>query len=1098
VTLRKEGGHFLSIQGRLEAIGTQALPIRFTGIPSRLDPAVMLGWGGLFFDGAAGDGSGNLTYTTVERGGNNFMPPGCVGVTCAGQNAVFVKDLPAAKQLNINYSSIEKSLARGLYIVNSIVNVTNTTFSQNIYPIWIEGADSVVSYSGNNFVDNTYGTSVNYPMPLDAIVINADALMGHDFSLPAQNGLDFYVFPSGTRIPFGRTMTVEPGVTLRTAPDKYLTVQGQLNAVGTQALPIRFSGIPHYDDLANIFNWSGLYFEGTSGDGSGTLTYTIIERGGSNFLPPSCTGACGTAQTAVFVKDLPADKPLNISHSIIENSVSKGLYVVNSPTAQLNGNLIKGGRIGAYFVSDITVSNLALIDQVLYGVYVNTGYNVDARHLTIARAGQIGFYTAGTGLLKNSILSQNLLAVKAEGSGQATLDTNLADGNTTFKSGNVSEANTVPGSADFEADGYHIQTISDAVGQGLPGLNVTVDIDGEARPSPADSFPDLGADEVPVGGDQAPTDISISASSLTENLSAGTTVGTLSTVDPDAGDTHTYSFCGGMDDASFALAGNALNTAAIFDYETKNSYAICLRTDDGHGETFDKNFTITVTDIPNVELLVPTNGITLLTNRPTFDWVNFAGAIGYNIQISKNVGFTQLVSNTNLTGATNSSYIPTANLIANTNMWWRVRAKLTATTYSGWSEVRSFTTANPPPAPVLTAPASNVLVTTATTFLNWNDVVMPSGTTFQKYEIELATNSTFTTGKVNAEALISEATSPALTPNTKVYWHVRAYNTLGQYGAWSASRYFRVALSAPNTLLPGTITPPGSANNIHMRRPTFTWEAVAGVTGYTLEVSTVNTFATKVINKTVTTVSYTHTADLAANTTFFWRVKSNGANGPSLYSQVRTFTTGNPPSIPTLSTPAANALVTTTTPLLDWSNATVPAGSAAFHRYEVQIATNSTFTAGVTLISVPGVTTNSQVTAPALLNATTYYWRVRSVNVGLDSIGGNADDDFSGWSASHTLRTPFAAPTLTLPLNGATGVALKPTFTWIAIAGATNYTLQVSTSPSFATLAINKTVTGTSYTHTTNLSAGTVYYWRLRANGPYGPGEWSSFSFTTQ
>jgi hypothetical protein len=208
-------------------------------------------------------------------------------------------------------------------------------------------------------------------------------------------------------------------------------------------------------------------------------------------------GTCGTAQTAVFVKDLPAGKQLNISHSIIENSLSKGLYVVNSSTAQLNGNLIKGGRIGAYFVSDLTVSNLALIDQVLYGVYVDTGYNVDARHLTIARAGQIGFYTAGTGLLKNSILSQNALAVKAEGSGsQATLDTNLSDGNTTFKSGNVTEVNTIIGSADFEADGYHIQTTSDAIWKGLTGLGVVTDIDGEARPLPIGSLPDLGADEV--------------------------------------------------------------------------------------------------------------------------------------------------------------------------------------------------------------------------------------------------------------------------------------------------------------------------------------------------------------------------------------------------------------------------------------------------------------------------------------------------------------------------------------------------------------------------------------------------------------------------
>jgi large repetitive protein len=592
---------------------------------------------------------------------------------------------------------------------------------------------------------------------------------------------------------------------------------------------------------------------------------------------------------------------------------------------------------------------------------------------------------------------------------------------------------------------------------------------------------------------------------LAESQPAGTLIGSLTSTDVNPGDAHTYSLaCAvpGTGDASFQIGGAAndeLQTSDILDFETQNIYNICLRTDDGNGGTYDKSFVINVTDVPGLELVVPLNSVILLTNRPTFDWANYAGAIGYNIQIARNSGFTQLVSNTNLTGATNSSYTPAANLLAKTNMWWRVRAKLTATTYSGWSDVRSFTTANPPPAPVLTAPVNNVLVTTATTFLNWNDVTMPSGTTFQKYEIVFASNSTFTTGLISIEAALSEANSPTLTPNTKVYWHVRAYNTLGQYGAWSASRYFRVALPAPNTLLPGVVTPPGSANNIHMRRPTFTWDVVAGATNYTLEVSTTSAFTIKAINKTATGVSYTHTADLAANTTFFWRVKTNGANGPSLYSQVRTFTTGNPPSIPTLSAPANNALVTSTTPLLDWSNATVPTGAPGFYKYEVQLSRNADFSTIAAEINAIGLPTDSQTSSPTLLNGTTYYWRVHSVNVGVDGIGGNADDDLSGWSASRSLRTPFAAPSLTQPLDLATGVALKPAFQWLAISGASNYTLQVSTSPSFATLAINKVVTGTTYTHTLNLSAGTLFYWRVRANGPFGPGLWQSlvFSFTT-
>src|SRR2546423_15030271 len=60
----------------------------------------------------------------------------------------------------------------------------------------------------------------------------------------------------------------------------------------------------------------------------------------------------------------------------------------------------------------------------------------------------------------------------------------------------------------------------------------------------------------------APTDISLSNSSIDENQPSGTTVGTFTTTDPDSGDTHTYSLensgCGGgpfPDNSSFSIGG---------------------------------------------------------------------------------------------------------------------------------------------------------------------------------------------------------------------------------------------------------------------------------------------------------------------------------------------------------------------------------------------------------------------------------------------------------------------------------------------------------------------------------------------------------------
>ncbi|GEM_PF-969887 len=98
----------------------------------------------------------------------------------------------------------------------------------------------------------------------------------------------------------------------------------------------------------------------------------------------------------------------------------------------------------------------------------------------------------------------------------------------------------------------------------------------------------------------APTDITLSASSIAENQIAGTAVGTLSTSDPDAGNTFTYSLVsgtGGSDNASFTISGNQLLTAAAFNFEAKNSYSIRLRTTDQGGLWFENAFTISVTNV---------------------------------------------------------------------------------------------------------------------------------------------------------------------------------------------------------------------------------------------------------------------------------------------------------------------------------------------------------------------------------------------------------------------------------------------------------------------------------------------------------------------
>jgi large repetitive protein len=106
---------------------------------------------------------------------------------------------------------------------------------------------------------------------------------------------------------------------------------------------------------------------------------------------------------------------------------------------------------------------------------------------------------------------------------------------------------------------------------------------------------------------EAPTDISLSTSSVPENKPAGTVVGTLSSTDPDAGDTFAYSLVAGTgstDNASFSISGSDLQTAGPFDFETKTSYSVRVRSTDSGGLTFEKAFTISVTNVNEAPLVV--------------------------------------------------------------------------------------------------------------------------------------------------------------------------------------------------------------------------------------------------------------------------------------------------------------------------------------------------------------------------------------------------------------------------------------------------------------------------------------------------------------
>ena len=105
----------------------------------------------------------------------------------------------------------------------------------------------------------------------------------------------------------------------------------------------------------------------------------------------------------------------------------------------------------------------------------------------------------------------------------------------------------------------------------------------------------------------APSDLTLAPSSVAENRPTGTTVGTLTAIDPDAGDEHTFTLvpgAGGADNAAFAVVGSTLRTAASLDFETTPTRSVRVRVTDVLGLSFEKALTVTVTDADDAPVAV--------------------------------------------------------------------------------------------------------------------------------------------------------------------------------------------------------------------------------------------------------------------------------------------------------------------------------------------------------------------------------------------------------------------------------------------------------------------------------------------------------------
>lgn len=484
------------------------------------------------------------------------------------------------------------------------------------------------------------------------------------------------------------------------------------------------------------------------------------------------------------------------------------------------------------------------------------------------------------------------------------------------------------------------------------------------------------------------------------------------------------------------------------------------------------NFTLDTTP-PVIPVLSKPLNTSSVVGNPTFIWLPSPTATKYQMQYEYTIdGNTEtyayrspVITKTSNIAAT----VPSDSIV----IYWQVRAADALDNWSAWSNEFSTTVLPPiPTIPKLSAPKTNAITNNSTPELSWNPVNFATA-----YTLQISTLSSFTSLIVEYSGLTTISKVVDSLSDGKYFWRVKAINSLAQSSKWSSP--YSLTIDTANPLAPTPSKPIDGSSVIG--NPTFQWLPSLTAVKYQVEYAYTNDgnpatydyLSNEILNK----VTHIPTVIPTANATIYWQVRAaDAANNWSDWSTVSSVTIIPPtPVTPKLDSPAAAALLATSTPTFSW-------GTVVFgDYYDLQVDDQSSFANPVTL-EFDNLTLTSK-TVSGLADGK-YYWRVRA---------SNANGKSSNWSAPRVITidtTAPSVPTLGTPVDNAAGIRAIPSFTWAASATANGYQFEYSNNSGFSspvTSAILKTL---NYKPTV-MSSGT-WYWHVRARDIAG--NWSTWS----
>ena len=384
-------------------------------------------------------------------------------------------------------------------------------------------------------------------------------------------------------------------------------------------------------------------------------------------------------------------------------------------------------------------------------------------------------------------------------------------------------------------------------------------------------------------------------------------------------------------------------------------------------------------------------------------------------------------------------------------------------------------------APVVIGPGSlqspGPVLSTATPALTWNAVPGASG-----YQVNLfdETLNQFNILKVAAADTSVTVPTAELKPGDAYIWNVRVMNGT-QIGPGSAYLYFvapaGAPISAPVALSPGNAQSPGPVGSLG--GTTFKWGAVAGATGYQINIFDVTQNKNYCYDVNASVSSYSLGAGaMIAGDQFAWNVRAMNGATVGLPSASLYFELPQAPALPapTLISPGTaqspGTVADSLTPTFAWSAVKGSIDGYELHLYDQTTGESYSYALGAKA-------TTFTVGAGVLRAGDNFMWELRVVAVGTTG----PESSYLYFQAPNVVT--LVPPAVTGPgspqLPGPVLTTRTPKFSWTAVPGVTGYKLNVFDDTNNKVIAYSLARNITHFTMPPGmLKAGHKYAWDLR------------------